>query len=92
MKSRKGRNNPMFGKQHSQLTRLRQSLVRKGKFAKERNPNYKNRYPLESRMNISWSRHGTVGVNKDGIRKYVKKEVLHYYIQRGWQRGFRIHA
>ena len=74
IKPTSGEDNGMFGKTHSKEAKKQMSLKRKGV--------PKSKKHLES---MRASSKGRVHINKDGIRKFVKKEELKNY--KDWNIG-----
>lgn len=76
-----GENNPMYGKQHSEETKKKQSESLKG----EKHPNYGKQHLEESKKKTSNSIKGNKRIIKDGKGAYCKPEELEYYLNNGWQ-------
>lgn len=95
-----GENNSFYGKHHTDEFKQYMSEKMTGyKFSKEHNDKISqslkgNKRALGCKHSDEWKlehskRHlGTVGINKNGINKKIKKENLNEYLSLGWQLGF----
>ena len=80
-----GSNNPMFGRKHSEASK---KLNRKKHLGKKMSDSTRLKMKMSHNPNNKPpNQFGRKHINKDGIRKYVFKEELEYYLNNGWNLG-----
>ena len=70
-----GENNPMYGKHHSEETRLRWSKLRRGKNIGQDNPNYGRSHSEDARKKISVAKSNPSKEVREKISKAAKKRL-----------------
>lgn len=90
------KNNPMYGRHHTEETKKQYSLQRKGKLAGdnnpmygvdrrgEKNPNYGNVRSAESRELTGKNSRGRIWINNGKENKFIKPKDLHEYESKGF--------
>lgn len=96
--SQKKRLEKLKGYRHSDETKQKQSLAAKGKPKGPHSEEHKLAISLGGKGikkreghsdNVRKANLGNVSINKDGIEKKIKRDVLDQYLQQGWQLGGR---
>lgn len=86
------------GYKHSEETRKKQSLAAKGKLKGPMSEEEKLKRSLTQKgvpkikthgANVANAVKGNISINKDGIEKKVKQDILQQYLNEGWQLGGR---
>lgn len=86
------------GYKHSDETKLKQSLAAKGKIKGPMSEEEKLKRSIKQKGiakseshadNIRKANLGNVSINKNGIEKKIKRDILDQYLQQGWQLGGR---
>jgi hypothetical protein len=83
-----GTNNPMYGKRHTKEAIQKQKQAKAGKYHGSKNPFHGKTHTDDVKASIAQSRKGTIRVHKHATNKYIKKEHLIDFFNRGWQQGF----
>lgn len=96
--SQKKRLEKLKGYKHSEETKLKQSLAAKGKSKGPQSEEHKLAISLGGKGikkrdghadNVRKANLGVVSINKDGIEKKIKRDILDQYLQQGWRLGGR---
>jgi hypothetical protein len=96
--SQKKRLAKLVGYKHSEETKQKQSLALKGKSKGPMSEEEKLKRSLTQKgipkvkthgANVANAVKGNISINKNGIEKKVKKDVLQTYLNEGWQLGGR---
>lgn len=96
--SQKKRLEKLKGYKHSDETKLKQSLAAKGKIKGPMSEEEKLKRSIKQKGiakseshadNIRKANLGNVSINKNGIEKKIKRDILDQYLQQGWQLGGR---
>jgi len=86
------------GFKHSEETRLKQSLAQKNKPKGPQTEEHRLAISLGGKgikkkeghsANVAAAVKGNISINKDGIEKKVKQDILQQYLEQGWQLGGR---
>lgn len=86
------------GYKHSDETKLKQSLALKGKLKGPQSEAHRLAISLGGKgvkkceghsENVRKANLGVVSINKDGVEKKIKRDMLDQYLQQGWQLGGR---
>ena len=87
MKDRKGQNNPMFGRKHTQETKNLFSKTRKGVFKGKKNPMFGKKHSEETKTLLRSRMLGTIWINNGLASKRVLPDQLEPFLESGWKRG-----
>jgi hypothetical protein len=96
--SQKKRLSKLVGYKHSEQTKLKQSIASKGKPKGPQSEEHKLAISLGGKgikkkeghsTNVANAVKGNISINKDGIEKKVKQDILQEYLNEGWQLGGR---
>lgn len=86
------------GFKHSEETKLKQSLASKGKPKGPQSEEHRLAISLGGKgkrkkeghgNNVANAVRGNISINKDGIEKKIKRDILQSYLDQGWQLGGR---
>jgi hypothetical protein len=83
-----GTNNPMYGRRHTKEAIQKQREAKLGKHNGEKNPFHGKTHTDNVKSSIAEARKGTIRVHRHSTNKYIKKEKLLDYFNRGWEQGF----
>lgn len=91
--AKSGEKHPMYGKQHTQETKRKQSLIRIGKYCGKNNAFYGKKHNKETKNKMSAIRKGNIPVNKGKSYKFITNGIDNTQISfdvpipQGWYRG-----